>query len=1009
MSQPVAADYAFNIANSMSKYGFTPIACKDKRPLLNAWNELTNKTWKDKQGIKIDGKTRKAYNLGYFKDQTQCGIITGKASGVIVVDIDKRKEHEDPNQIKCGLETWNELVEKFNYNIDTPYVETPSGGLHLYYRYDRLTCQLSTSAKRLKDNSGRSIGIDIRGDRNGQVIAPGSIHQQSGKVYQWSKSPDEVPIQPMPEFLYLFLKGEQPTIKLNECLDNGKVNQAMDLFKNTYSKADLYTFRKYTDNAIYLTRKEPISLCPVCFRSHGDDKARGDNAVIYIRGRLQKVYFYCHGNELLLGQLNEEDPTESLIFQGERGLALLYSHLVGENEKFLDISPSSRGFLYYDEREALWKRELNGVLSKRVADRLIPEIQKTIPKLNRQLKLFKEGKILSPEYKPSIPSFPEKSERLKDLEAFDPRYHHSDEMTEDWNQFFESEKKRDSKALESDGLYQFEIVKYRQWLAKNQDAQALVKGCEVEKQKLMKYYSQAVKDWIAEVDDGEYRDYQDCLNWDPLTSPEIAYLFKQYMKDVVEADYQSMPSHLRKYYFCSLFYARYHSAIQVWIKSQDFESKIQNKIKSLNGVIGSLNKTTFQNNVAAQIRLQLLDPSFEEKLNNIPHLFPVLNKKVVDLQTGQLIDRTKEHYFTYESQVAYDPEADSSVFNSFVDDILDSNQEHVDILKRFLATGLIGEAPRLTAIFIGDERNGKSTLLNLYEHILGNAHVRAPNEVFLSQGKGDQSRNPALISVKKARAVSSSEFEARQKLNGMMIKRISGGDSMNARDNYDRGSEMKPFTVKATLMLMTNRMPEIDFGDQATDDRMLIMKFPCRYLTAKELESEKEKSKGRIIKPIDLHLFDKLMKPENLSGCLKELVKYAQKFFTDGLTPDMIPIGCQEEKDRFRGMDDALEGFMESTFSDSEDAEQWVQRDEKLRQSKSEFYKVYCQYLDEHGINERPSIRIFGQELHSRYGHWFKDSKSGSVRCYVGIKAGKMCREHSNFVSECQECKKFSF
>ena len=79
-------------------------------------------------------------------------IKTGHWSGVTVIDVDKPdREWFDKFWAQSGLEP-------------TTTVETPSGGLHLYYKYD----------KRLKQTQGFSgVAIDIRNDR-GVIVAPNS-------------------------------------------------------------------------------------------------------------------------------------------------------------------------------------------------------------------------------------------------------------------------------------------------------------------------------------------------------------------------------------------------------------------------------------------------------------------------------------------------------------------------------------------------------------------------------------------------------------------------------------------------------------------------------------------------------------------------------------------------------------------------------------------------------------------------------------------------------------------
>ncbi|MDK7338777.1 bifunctional DNA primase/polymerase [Pauljensenia sp. UMB0895] len=64
---------------------------------------------------------------------------------------------------------------------ETAYVRTGSGGLHLYYRtgLDRMTGHL-------RGQNGTALaGIDVKHGGTGYLIAPPSLHPETGKAYEW--------------------------------------------------------------------------------------------------------------------------------------------------------------------------------------------------------------------------------------------------------------------------------------------------------------------------------------------------------------------------------------------------------------------------------------------------------------------------------------------------------------------------------------------------------------------------------------------------------------------------------------------------------------------------------------------------------------------------------------------------------------------------------------------------------------------------------------------------------
>lgn len=105
-------------------------------------------------------------------------IITGKISGVTVVDID------GPEALM-----WVRLNLK-----STPWIVKTQKGYHIYFRY---TVPFGNRTRVKID--GNVLPLDVRSD-GGYVIGPGSVHK-SGHVYQavgdWSVPRDKLPVFPV--------------------------------------------------------------------------------------------------------------------------------------------------------------------------------------------------------------------------------------------------------------------------------------------------------------------------------------------------------------------------------------------------------------------------------------------------------------------------------------------------------------------------------------------------------------------------------------------------------------------------------------------------------------------------------------------------------------------------------------------------------------------------------------------------------------------------------------------
>lgn len=119
------------------------------------------------------------------------GIATGRASGLLVIDIDSGKG---------GDESLRSLEETHGPLPETPTVLTGGGGRHLYFRLpDRA----------VPSRVGIVTGVDVRGD-GGYVIAPPSAHR-SGRPYLWAVGFEigEITLPEIPRWLLKLVETER--------------------------------------------------------------------------------------------------------------------------------------------------------------------------------------------------------------------------------------------------------------------------------------------------------------------------------------------------------------------------------------------------------------------------------------------------------------------------------------------------------------------------------------------------------------------------------------------------------------------------------------------------------------------------------------------------------------------------------------------------------------------------------------------------------------------------------
>lgn len=128
--------------------------------------------------------------------QHNIGLVTGKAKGFFVVDVDGA---DGQNTLDAWQQAYGTLPETLTANT--------ARGLHLYFRYPEGRT-ISNSASKSKSGIAAK-GIDIRGN-GGFIIAPPSIHP-TGKAYAWQQSPTWEAIAHAPDWLLDIFTPPEPT------------------------------------------------------------------------------------------------------------------------------------------------------------------------------------------------------------------------------------------------------------------------------------------------------------------------------------------------------------------------------------------------------------------------------------------------------------------------------------------------------------------------------------------------------------------------------------------------------------------------------------------------------------------------------------------------------------------------------------------------------------------------------------------------------------------------------
>jgi P4 family phage/plasmid primase-like protien len=207
-------------------------------------------------------------------------------------------------------------------------------------------------------------------------------------------------------------------------------------------------------------------------------------------------------------------------------------------------------------------------------------------------------------------------------------------------------------------------------------------------------------------------------------------------------------------------------------------------------------------------------------VDNDPMLIGTLNG-VVDLETGEIIQNSQEYLITKRVNASFDEGAECPNWDRFLNRITGEDQEMIEYLNLLTSYFLTGKTNE-HALFIihGPGANGKTTWVECIQAIMGEYASQMPVES-LSYTKSN-AIDDNLARTRGSRLTVTSEIKKGARLNEPLIKQLTGGERVTARQMFKGSTEYKP---TAKFVMVVNDLPEITGSDAAMARRMQVIPF----------------------------------------------------------------------------------------------------------------------------------------------------------------------------------------
>lgn len=201
-----------------------------------------------------------------------------------------------------------------------------------------------------------------------------------------------------------------------------------------------------------------------------------------------------------------------------------------------------------------------------------------------------------------------------------------------------------------------------------------------------------------------------------------------------------------------------------------------------------------------------------------PYLINCANG-TLDLRTLELRPHSPADRITKVCNAAFDPAAQSDLWDSFLARILPDESVR-GFVQRVAGIGLLGTVrEHILSIWTGVGANGKGTLDRALRHALGDYAATAEPDLFMHREGAHPTGEADLRGV---RWVAVNESDRDRRLAEATMKRLTGGDTIRARRMRQDFFEFAP---SHTATLITNHLPKVSGDDQAIWRRIRVVPF----------------------------------------------------------------------------------------------------------------------------------------------------------------------------------------
>jgi putative DNA primase/helicase len=214
------------------------------------------------------------------------------------------------------------------------------------------------------------------------------------------------------------------------------------------------------------------------------------------------------------------------------------------------------------------------------------------------------------------------------------------------------------------------------------------------------------------------------------------------------------------------------------------------------------------------VQLKCLIPP-ERQLNALDG-YVNLQNGMLHIENREIHPHDKDRLSTIQIPVTYDEDAVCPRWIQFLEEVFEGDQERIALMQEFMGYSFMGDTRYEKALLmVGEGANGKSTLLGIWEHIVGRDNFCSVTLSNLQNQFHRVELHGKLLNI--AAEVRDTTLEQAD-----YFKRIISGDTIDAAHKHKPVFHFQPFT---RLVFAMNRMPRIKDTSHGFYRRLLLVPF----------------------------------------------------------------------------------------------------------------------------------------------------------------------------------------